>query len=296
MAASAFSNVPAGGLAHEVRAMARVAMNQLTIESSYRNKFLIDAVAHILYLLPVVLTAWAFSDGRSSDHLSATTGLPNQFTFVILGMVAITALGVGNMLMQDTHVAGGISYEMVTGTLERLFITPVRRLTVILGISTYFMVLFMWQTVTLFVGAWLIFGFDPDPDAAGLAWAAFVIASLFVMNLSLGIIGAALTMAFKDQQMFLLVFMRPILIVSGAYFLIELAPHPFKAISLVNPVAYAIDAFRGSTNGGEPLLIDSMAAELAITGGSAVGLAVVAAFVYRRLMRHMESTGNLALF
>jgi hypothetical protein len=39
-----------------------------------------------------------------------------------------------------------------------------------------------------------------------------------------------------------------------------------------------------------------MAAELAVTGGSAIGLGLIAFVSYRRLMTRMAKTGNLGLF
>lgn len=283
------------GAWHEFRSMWRVSLNQLIVSSRYQNKFRMEMVGHVLIILPVILTAWAFSDGRSSGRLESLAGLPDHFTFVILGFIAFTALGVGNMILQDTHVSGGIAYEMLTGTLERMFVLPVRRLTVVLGIASYYLLLFLFHAVTLFAGAWLIFGLNPEPSAAGLAWAAYTLLALLAVNLSLGIMGAAITLAFKDEQVYLLAIHRPATILSGAYFLVELMPQPFKVLAYVNPIAYCVDGFRGALT-GRPLLMDSLGAEMAMIGAIVVGLGMAATFTYQKLMRRMERTGSLSLF
>ena len=287
--------VPRTGLRHELRVLFRVTLNQLLVETRYRNKFAIDLTAHVLYMLPLALTAWAFSDGRNSARLEELTGLPDQFTFVVLGIVAFTALGTGNFLMQDTHVAGGIAYEMITGTLERLFVTPARRITLVLGISVYYLSIFTFQSVTLFVGAAVIFGFRPEITSSGLAWAAFAFVAMIAVNLALGVIGAALTLAYKDPQLNLLIFHRPMAIVSGAYFLIDLAPQPFRTISLFNPMAYCIDGFRGALT-GKTLLMSSLEAEMAVIAAIVVGFGVISTLIYRRMLDRLGATGNISIF
>lgn len=284
-----------GGVVHELRSLLRVTLNQLAHSMRYTNKFRIELFGHILIILPVVLTAWAFSDGRDSARLESITGLPDQLTFIIFGFVAFTALGVGNMVLQDSHVAGGISYEMITGTLERMFVLPIRRITVILGIANYYLLMFTFQSVTLFIGAWLIFGFDPDVTMSGVLLAIYALFCLLAINLSLGIIGAALTISTKDPQTYLLLVHRPAAIVSGAYFLIELIPQPFKALAYANPIAYAVDAFRGALT-NRPLLIDSLATEFVVLTGIVILTGIAAAVVYSRLMRKMDREGTLGMF
>ena len=284
-----------GGLRDEVRILLRVARHQLNVQTRYRNKFIIDLVGHLMATLPIILTAWAFSDGRASARLAELSGLPDQFTFILLGLIAFTALGVGNMVMLDTHVAGGVASEMQTGTLERLFTTPVRRLTLVLGISLYYLLLFTYHSITLFAGAALIFGFEPALTAEGLMWGALSLLLLLLLNLFLGIVGAGLIMAFKDRTVFTLIIQRPMAMISGAYFLVDLIPHPFKLLAYVNPLAYAIDAFRGALT-GSPLLVSSLALEMIIVAGLVAVSGAASLVLFRRMMVRLERTGALALF
>lgn len=279
----------------ELRVALQVARHQLMVQTRYRNRFVIDLLGHLLATLPIILTAWAFSDGRFSARLAAMTGLPDQFTFIMLGLIAFTALGVGNMVMLDSHVAGGIATEMETGTLERLFTTPVHRVTLVMGISLYYLVLFTYQSVTLFAGAVLVFGFEPSLTGEGLLWGALCLLLLLGLNLFLGIIGASLIMAFKDGTVYTLLIHRPMAMVSGAYFLVELIPHPFKLLAYLNPLAYAIDAFRGALT-GRTLLLASLPMEMAVVAGMVVAVGIAALLLFRRMMVRLERTGALALF
>ncbi len=239
-----------------------------------------ELISHVFILIPIILAAWAFSDGRGSERLEQLTGLSDQFTFIILGFVAFTALGIGNMMLQESHIAFAISYEMMTGTLERMFLMPVRRITILLGIGNYYIALFTFQALTLFLGAWLIFGFEPELTTRGLLFALWAVLVLVVTNVTLGIIGAALTLAFKDNQMYMLVIHRPAALVSGAYFFIDLMPQPMKFLAYINPVSYAVDAFRGALT-GTPLLTDSTLIALLAASAYTVALCLLAGLVYR---------------
>ncbi len=274
-----------------------VTHNQFTIASRYSNRFRIELLGHLLIFLPIALTAWVFADGRGASFLEELTGLPDQFTFITLGFVAFTVLGIGNMILQDSNVAGGISYEMMTGTFERILAAPIRRLTIILGITNYFLILFSFHAVTPFVGAWLLFGFESQlnlgPEGIVLAIAAVLF--LLVLNLSLGIIGASLTMTFRDAQVYLLAIHRPAAILSGAYFLIEILPQPFRFLGYINPIAYAVDVFREALI-GKTLILESVYIELGILAGMTVAAFMLASFLYSRLMQSLQQRGTLALF
>ena len=153
------------------------------------------------------------------------------------------------MILLETHVAGGLATEMAAGTLERLFTMPVHRLSLVLGIAIYYLVLFCYQSITLFAGAALLVGFEPAVTAGGLLQAALALLLLLALNLFLGIAAAGLVMAFKDHTVSVLLFHRPMAMLSGAYFLVELIPNPFRWLACVNPVAWAIDLFRGTLTG-----------------------------------------------
>lgn len=278
----------------EWRGLLLVCLNQLRIALRYQNKFRFELTAHVLMFLPIALAGWAFAGGRESSRLNELAGIPDQFLFVTLGFVAFTALGIGNMMLQDTHVAGGISFEMITGTLERLFLTPLRRLSVIMGIASYFVVLFIFQSVTLFVGAWVIYGFELSVTLAEIPLLIWSAICLLVMNVAFGLIGVSITLVTKDFQTYLLFIHRPAALLSGAYFLIDLVPEPFKFLSLINPIAHGVDTFRGAIT-GHPLLSSDMATSTAVTTGLTAVVVVIAVYSYRYLFRKMERQGNLSL-
>jgi ABC-2 type transport system permease protein len=282
-------------IAREMRAIPTIARNKLMIETRYRGKFSLDVLAHLLGLAPVALTAWALSNGRTSARLLELAGVEDHLTFIVLGLVAFSAVGLGSTLMLYTGAPYALAWEQELGTVERQFLAPVRRGTIIVGMTAYFSTLFAYQAVTLFLFGWLVFGLQLNVDATGVALAVVALLSLVLISSALAIIGAGLILAFKQEEVFLLVVSRPMTILSGAYFLIELVPQPFKALAMINPVAYAVDAFRGSLT-GQPLLTANPETAAAVAVGVSVGLCLLAVPVYYRMVDHMSRKGTIGLF
>ena len=63
----------------------------------------------------------------------------------------------------------------------------------------------------------------------------------------------------------------------------------------MNPVAYAIDLFRGTLT-GTTLLAPSVETGMAIVAGMVAGVGLLSVLLFRRMMVRLERTGSLALF
>ena len=87
---------------------------------------------------------------------------------------------------------------------------------------------------------------------------------------------------------------RPFLLLAGAYFLVDLLPQPFRFLAMVNPLAYAIDAFRGSLSSSTLLLPQPV--ECVIAAGPTVLIGVVGVWVFRRVLDRQLRSGELSLY
>ena len=121
---------PGNELGNAVYAIAR---NELTLQTRYRTKFLLDLFSPALALAPIIVTAHFLTGGRESSYLAETVALPDHFTFIMLGYMAFAALGVGNPIMHYTGSAWAMRTMQETGTLERNLVAPVPREAMILG-------------------------------------------------------------------------------------------------------------------------------------------------------------------
>jgi ABC-2 type transport system permease protein len=282
-------------LASELRAIPTIAQNKLLIETRYRGKFSLDVLAHLLGIAPIALTAWALSGGRASARLLEVAGIQDNLTFIVLGFVAFSAVGLGSTLMLYTGAPYALAWEQELGTIERQFLAPIRRGTVLVGMTAYFTALFAYHAVTLFLLAWLVFGLRIDVTASSVFLALAAMLSLVMISVGLAVIGAGLILAFKQEEIFLLVVSRPMTLLAGAYFLVELIPQPFRAIAMANPIAYAVDAFRGALT-GQTVLVGTPQAAAWVALAAATALCLLAIPIYRRMVSHMSKKGTIGLF
>ena len=83
-------------------------------------------------------------------------------------------------------------------------------------------------------------------------------------------------------------------LLSGAYFLIPTIPEPFRTLARFNPIAYAVDAFRGSLSGVTILL--PLDVEIAILAVTSVAITAAGFWLFDRLMAHWLRTGALGAY
>jgi ABC-2 type transport system permease protein len=87
---------------------------------------------------------------------------------------------------------------------------------------------------------------------------------------------------------------RPMLLMSGAYFPLPTVPEPFRTLAWLNPIAYAVDAFRGALTGATVLL--PLGQEIVVLGVAAVLALVAGVYLFERLMTGWLRSGSLGAY
>lgn len=181
-----------------------------------------------------------------------------------------------------TSVSGSnLLFEMMTGSHERLLVTPLNRSALLIGRA-------LKEIVPLLVQALLIivvvtpFGFRIYPlgVAAGLLLLA-------VMGVGLGALSYALAISVKNNEgVFWLVqqtLLFPLLILSGMLLPIDAGPAWMQALSKINPLTHIVNAERALFSG-------SFADASVLTGTiAAVALAAVGLTLGTRAIRRASS-------
>ena len=133
-----------------------------------------------------------------------------------------------------------------------------------------------------------------DVTTKGVVIAGGLLVAMSVMSILLGFLMASVSLVMRDGSVALLVIHRPFLLLTGAYFLVELLPQPFRFFAMINPLAYAIDAFRGSLSTSTLLL--PLPVECIIVAGSTVLIGIVGIWVYKRVLNRQLRKGDLSLY
>lgn len=166
-----------------------------------------------------------------------TGGAYNVFTPGLMVMMAIFGAGFAGF---------SIISRLRSGFIERMRVTPVSRIAMILGSLGVDMCLFMIQIALLLVVG-LLLGFRPS--VGGMALLGLM---LLLTGMAMSCFSYALALLVKDEgglaaSVNLLVL--PLMLLSGIMLPISFAPDILKNVAKVNPFAYAVDASRALVAG-----------------------------------------------
>ncbi|MFI6602607.1 ABC transporter permease [Nonomuraea sp. NPDC050536] len=163
----------------------------------------------------------------------------------------------------STGLAGfGVVFEKRSGVLERMRVTPAGRLSLLLGRVLNNAVTLIIQTVLL-VAVGVAFGLRAAPAGVLVSLVLMVVLGVSLASLSYA---AALTM---NDQLFAPVMTTvvvPLVLLSGSFLPMSMAPGWLNAISHVSPFRYVLEAMR------------DLFAGRYLTGTVIAGVAVTVAF------------------
>jgi ABC-2 type transport system permease protein len=143
-------------------------------------------------------------------------------------------------------VGFGLIAEVRVGVVERLRVTPVSRVALLLGRALRDIVVLLIQALILILVA-LPFGLNID-----LQGVLVVLGLVALIGLAIASIAYAAALWLRSEDSYApLIFTAtlPLLLLSGVLLPMSLAPDWLRAIASINPLAYAVDAARAVFNG-----------------------------------------------
>ncbi len=175
-------------------------------------------------------------------NLTGMPGFPsggayNVFTPGLMMMMAIFGTGFAGFT-----VIG----QLREGTIERLRVTPVSRLAMMLGMISVSLLMLLVQVAFLLVLG-LILGFRPDVSGMLLLVVLLLVGGLMMASCSY-----AVGLLLKDEGSLAAavnLVALPALLLSGIMLPLSFAPDILRNIAKANPFKYAVDASRALVNG-----------------------------------------------
>ncbi|HIW63123.1 MAG TPA: ABC transporter permease [Candidatus Stackebrandtia excrementipullorum] len=152
------------------------------------------------------------------------------------------------MAMFGTLFTGfGLIAEVREGVLERMRVTPVSRMALLLGRSARDVSTLVFQSVVLVLLSSPLAGLPVNWP--GLAMMLLIVVAIGV-GLSAASYGVALVLKSEDAMAPLLnTITQPVLLLSGIMLPLTVAPDWLRTLATFNPFAYAVDAARALFNG-----------------------------------------------
>lgn len=193
------------------------------------------------------------------------TGMPgvgdgSPWQWFVPGMLVLLGLS-------GTAGAGaGLLTEMVSGSLERLLVTPLNRAAMLIGRTLKEVVTLLAQAVLIIV-VLVPFGFELHPLGALVG-----LVILVIFGIGLGSLSFTLAIMSRKQETLFYgvqqVVFFPLMLLSGVLLPMDTAPSWLYGLSRINPVTYIVDAERALFAGDLGLLsvLWGMLAALAIAG------------------------------
>jgi ABC-2 type transport system permease protein len=223
----------------------------------------------MIVLVPSLIITLMYFMFQNVPHRPGTPSPFNNACLILLGLLPLA------IMFLITSIS--MQRERVSGTLERILTTPLRRLDLLAAYGTAFSVAAAAQaTVACVVAFWLL-GFD----TAGSPMWVFVIAIInAVLGVGLGLLCSAFARTEFQAVQFMPVVIVPQLLLSGIIVPRALLPEWLHWISNVMPASYALEALQQV--GAYPNLTAIAVRDIAVVVGCAIIALCLAAATLRR--------------
>ena len=200
-----------------------------------RNPFwvfigLFEPVVYLLLFMPFL------------KGVTSAPGFPAESTshFFVPGLIVMTAM------FNSSYAGFGVLDLLENGFIERLRVTPVNRLSLVLGFVLQSVIVLLIQSIIICIIS-LFFGYSPS-------FTGLVFLFLLVLLIAITLSSTSYSIAFmvKDGGMLASVinfFVLPLFLLSGIMLPLSFAPKIIQSIALANPFTYAVNASRFLSDG-----------------------------------------------
>jgi len=187
--------------------------------------------------------------------------------------VFVPGLAVQMSLFGTAFVGFTLLTELRSGVLERLQVTPISRLALLIGRTARDVLALALQVVFLLLLA-VPFGLDADP-----AGAAAVIGLVLLLGVAFSALSYSLALALRSEEALTSLLYStsvPLLLLSGVLLPLSLAPEWLQRVAAANPLSHAVTAARALFSG------ETWGADVGVGVGVVVALAAASLFLAAR--------------
>jgi ABC-2 type transport system permease protein len=253
------------------------------VASSYKLNMVWSLVGLVASVIPVFFVTRALQPMMESK-IQDQGG--EFFAFVLVGQIAMTLLTVA-----VTTLPGTISASIASGTLELLLSTPTRLPTLVAGMIGYSVSWTAVRCALILLVGWVL--------GATIAWDKFLIAvgilGIIVLTyLSVGIVVAALVLAFRFTGPLTKGVLLSSALLGGVYYPTQVIPSWIQRISDVIPLTYGLRALRGVLLDDAPL--SAVTHDLGILSLFCVVLLSLSSLSLVKALQYSKQAGTLSQY
>ncbi|MFD2350672.1 ABC transporter permease [Nonomuraea ferruginea] len=219
--------VPARSAAHDLRAIKVVLHREML-------RFLNDRTRMLSMLLQPVLWLFVMGTGLGSLVQASIPGVDFR-TFMYPGMISMT------VIMTGMFSAGSIVWDREFGFLREMLVAPVSRTAIVVGKCLGGAIVATGQGIVILAMAGMV-GVPYSPTLM-----LTLLAEMFLAAFTITAFGVMLAARMKNMQSFfglMQMAIMPMMFLSGAMFPLANLPSWLHALTVVNPMTYAVDPMR----------------------------------------------------
>jgi ABC-2 type transport system permease protein len=221
--------------------LASMRMRLITI-TRYPGQMIMDVFVPIVFASMPILLGRASAGDQAAAIFEANTGTANYVGFMIIGSSVFSMVSYAFW-----HIAYWVRWEMETGTLESLYLTPTSRLWVAMGTAAYSLLRSVISSLlAYFIGSWVL-GVNPFEGE-------LLLALLFVMVGAVPLYGFALlfgavVLKLKEANALINVMQWGVSFLMGIFFPIAILPPFLKFLALLFPPTWMTNGVRSALLG-----------------------------------------------
>lgn len=250
---------------------------------SYRMSLVMQFGGLVLSVVPTFFIANALQD-TMADTISAESS--QYFAFIVVGTVAVMFCTTALNALHGS-ISGGIS----SGYFETLLMTRASLWSLLAGLTGYGFLQTVVRGLFLIVAAWVL--------GVGVAWGRGLEALVVLMLLSLahwglGLISAAMVVAFRTAGPLSRIVMTASMLFGGVYYPTSAIPSWLGTISEITPLAYGLRPLRRMLLQGES--IGAVQGDVAVLALIAAGSLALGWWSLQMGLRYARRSGSLGAY
>ena len=274
------------GLKSDMQALMAIFLKGLKHHIRYPGEFAIFLLLPFLFTFLILGMGTAIGGSNASTYFAAKTGTTNIVIYEILGSAVWMTSWV---VIEDVGTA--IRDEQIKGTLEQNFLAPVRRFTLLVGLSLTDVVI----TSALFL---LVVGVSVAlvlPSSFLTVIPAFLALLLGLIPLfGIGFLFAGFVVRFKEPYIFIQIVNLIFATLTGTYYPVTFLPYWVQLLSGVLPQTYVIDDMRRIVIANQTLV--NLYGSIFILLALALAYPILGYAMFRRIERKASVTGEFSKY
>lgn len=266
-----------------IRAIAALTRASWYQARSYRMSLVLQVGGLMLTVVPLYFIANAL---QSTMAQSIAPESEQFYSFVLVGSIALAFVNTAMVTLPGT-ISAGIS----TGYFEALLMTRAPLPAILAGLTSYGVLLTAVRSTVMLLAGWFL--------GATIGWsgalpALAILAILVLAHLGVGLMAAALVIAFRTSGPLTQVFSTLSVLFGGVYFPVSSIPSWLRTIADLTPLAYGLRALRRVLIQGASLPDVWQDVTMVVAIGAL--LLIIGAFGMQAALRSARRAGTLGTY